>query len=45
MKFGEKDVVNGKITYKYADMCRKYDECGVEGKFYEKYNPTFSYWL
>ena len=34
-KFGEKDIVSGKITYKKASSCRG-DEtiCGVEGKHF-----------
>jgi len=35
-KFGEKDIITGKITYDYADWCRKYDsKCGIEGKYFE----------
>lgn len=36
-KFGAKDVVTDKITYDYADSCRRQDDkCGKEGKFFEK---------
>jgi hypothetical protein len=45
MKFGEKDVVTGKITYKYADLCRRYEACGQEGKYHEKRPDPFVTWL
>jgi len=47
MKFGEKDLITGKITYNYADFCRRHDEeCGKEGKYYEKRNhSSFVSWL
>ena len=36
-KFGKKDIINNKITYDYADMCRKYEsKCGIEGKYFEE---------
>jgi hypothetical protein len=36
-KFGEKDIITDKITYKFADFCRN-DEamCGKEGKYFEE---------
>jgi len=34
-KFGEKDIITDKITYKYADSCRNDESlCGKEGKYY-----------
>ena len=34
--FGEKDIITGEITYKYADVCRKDESaCGHIGKYYE----------
>lgn len=34
-KFGEKDIVNGKIKYDYANSCRENEsKCGKEGKYY-----------
>ena len=36
-KFGEKDIINGKIEYYIAKNCRKDEEqCGNEGKYFEK---------
>lgn len=36
-KFGEKDLVNGEITYKYASLCRDDElKCGIKGVFYEE---------
>ena len=36
-KFGEKDIITDKITYKYVDTCR-IDEnlCGHEGKYFKE---------
>jgi len=36
-KFGEKNIITDKITYKYADMCR-IDEnlCGHEGNYFKE---------
>ena len=46
MKFGEKDLITGKITYNYADFCRRHDEeCGKEGKYYKKRPNPFVSWL
>lgn len=39
-KFGEKDVVSGKIHYSFADLCRTNEfKCGFKGKYFvqEKY--------
>jgi len=34
--FGEKNIINGKITYKYADLCRMNDDnCNITGRYYE----------
>ena len=35
-KFGDKNIINNKITYDYANSCR-YDnsKCGEEGKYFE----------
>jgi len=36
-KFGEKNILTGKITYKYVDICRENETlCGKEGKYFEK---------
>lgn len=36
-KFGEKNIINGKIEYDIARDCRKDEEkCGNEGKYFEK---------
>ena len=36
-KFGEKDIISDKITYKYADSCRNDEQmCGKEGKYFKK---------
>lgn len=36
-KFGEKDIITDKITYKYADSCRNDESlCGKEGKYFEE---------
>jgi hypothetical protein len=36
-KFGDKDIISGKIDYDYADHCRKDDtKCGNEAKYFEK---------
>lgn len=35
--FGVKDIISDKITYDYADLCRKDDsKCGKEGKYFEE---------
>lgn len=35
--FGEKDVVSGKIEYRYTSSCRIFDSlCGKEGKYYKE---------
>ena len=40
-KFGEKDILNGKIEYNVAKDCRKDEEkCGIEAKYFE--NDDFS---
>ena len=34
-KFGKKNIINDKITYEYADMCRMDEsKCGIEGKYF-----------
>lgn len=34
--FGEKDIVTGEITYKYAVLCRiNNDYCNITGKYHE----------
>ena len=35
-KFGDKDIITGKISYDIAELCRK-DElrCGIDGKYFE----------
>jgi len=36
-KFGEKDIISDKITYKYADACRiDENRCGHEGKYFKE---------
>ena len=36
-KFGEKDIISDKITYKYADSCRNDEQrCGHEGKYFKE---------
>ena len=36
-KFGEKNILNGKIEYDIAKDCRKDEEkCGIEAKYFEK---------
>jgi len=36
-KFGNKNIITDKITYDYADLCRRQDDkCGQEGKYFEK---------
>lgn len=35
-RFGERDPESGRITYEYADLCRKNEhKCGQEGKHFE----------
>ena len=35
-KFGSKDIISGKITYDYTDLCRNNEEnCGHNGKYWE----------
>lgn len=34
--FGEKDIITGKIFNEYAWITRRYRECGIEGKYFEK---------
>ena len=37
VKFGEKDIISDKITYKYADSCRNDEQrCGHEGKYFKE---------
>jgi len=33
--FGEKDLITGKIDYKYASTARQYD-CGKDGKYFKQ---------
>lgn len=36
-KFGSKDIITDKISYDYADLCRKDEtKCGEQGKYFEK---------
>jgi hypothetical protein len=36
-KFGEKNIINDKIKYEYADTCRNEEtKCGKEGKYFVK---------
>lgn len=36
-KFGVKNIVTGKINYKYAEICRDYEHlCGINGNYYKK---------
>ena len=36
-KFGNKDIINNKITYDYVDECRNNElKCGINGKYYEE---------
>jgi hypothetical protein len=36
-KFGEKNIITGKVNYYFADYCRKYESlCGLEGKHFIK---------
>ena len=35
-RFGERDSESGRITYEYADLCRKNEmKCGKEAKYFE----------
>ena len=35
-RFGERDMESGRITYEYADLCRKNEnKCGQVGKYFE----------
>ena len=35
-RFGERDPETGRITYAYADLCRKKEhQCGPDGKYFE----------
>ena len=35
-KFGDKNIITNKISYDFADMCRKDEnKCGHEGKYFE----------
>ena len=35
-RFGERDPESGRITYEYADLCRKKEQqCGPEGKHFK----------
>ena len=35
-RFGERDSESGRITYEYADLCRKNEEkCGPAAKYFE----------
>ena len=36
-KFGEKDIINDKIKYDFAELCRSNEsQCGKEGKYFEE---------
>ena len=36
-KFGTKNIITDKITYGYADLCRRdNDKCGEEGKYFKE---------
>ena len=36
-KFGEKNIITGKITYNYVDSSRNNElKCGTEGKYFEE---------
>jgi hypothetical protein len=35
-RFGEREIESGRITYDYADLCRKNEQkCGQVGKYFE----------
>ena len=35
-RFGERDSESGRITYEYADLCRKSEQkCGQEAKYFD----------
>lgn len=35
-RFGERDSDSGRITYEYADLCRKNEhKCGPSGKYFD----------
>lgn len=37
--FGKKDIITNKISYDFADICRRDEnQCGHEGKYFEKEN-------
>ena len=39
MKFGEKDLVTGKIKYSSVELCRKNENmCGANGRYFENKN-------
>ena len=36
-KFGEKNIISDKVSYDYAELCRKDEsKCGYEGKYFEE---------
>jgi hypothetical protein len=36
-KFGEKNIITGKIEYNFVDLCRNDEtKCGKEGKYFEE---------
>ena len=38
-RFGERDSESGRITYEYADLCRKNEQkCGQAAKYFEQKN-------
>ena len=42
-RFGERDSESGRITYEYADLCRKNEhKCGQAGKYFEPISNSSS---
>jgi len=40
-RFGEREPETGRITYEYADLCRKNEhKCGPAGKYFESNSET-----
>jgi hypothetical protein len=39
--YGRKNIINGKISYEYASIARKYNDCGVNGTRFV-YDPNYN---
>jgi hypothetical protein len=40
-KFGMKNIFSGEITYEYIEIVRNFDECGVNGTYFEEKPPKW----